>query len=382
MQIDNSFIPFALPDIGRDEVAAVTETMFSGWLTSGPKVREFESKIEKYLGCKRAVALSNCTAALHLVLEAMNIGEGDEVITTPITFACTVNSIINCGAKPILVDVEPNSINIDYKKIEKEITSKTKAIIPVHFAGAPVALDEINALGKKHSVPIVEDAAHAMGSSYKGKKIGADSYAACFSYYPTKNMTTGEGGSFVSNNPELAERVRRLSIHGMDKDALNRYSSTGSWFYDIKEPGWKYNMTDTQAAMGLVQLEKLDGFNNRRRKIAEFYNSEFKDIKGFSTPSLEYGMDHSWHLYVVRIQDNAKVNRDQFISALKELNIGSSVHFIPIHLHSAFSQLGYSRTDLPESVNYFNEAVSLPLYPKMTDDQVARVVSAVKRILS
>lgn len=325
-------LPFK-PKIGKEEIAEVVDTLKSGWLTTGPKTKKFEEELKKYIGCKNIIALSSCTAALHLALATLGIKEGDEVITTPFTFVSTVNVILHQGAKPVFVDIGREDYCIDADKIEKAITKKTKAIMPVHYAGRPCQMDKISKIAKKHKLAVIEDAAHAIGSEYKNRKIGTMSDFTAFSFYAAKNLATAEGGALCVKNDKLAKIARILSLHGMSKDAWKRYSSDGSWYYEVVFPGYKYNMTDIQASLGLHQLKKLDGFISKKEKIAKLYEEAFKNMPQIVLPKPELSIKHSWYLYPILINDKfLKINRNKFIEALKAENIGTSVHFIPVHM--------------------------------------------------
>ncbi|HHY53774.1 MAG TPA: DegT/DnrJ/EryC1/StrS family aminotransferase, partial [Clostridiales bacterium] len=319
------FLEFSPPVIGDDEVNAVVETLRSSWITTGPKTKEFEKKFAEKFGAPAALAVNSCTAALHTALVGLGIGPGDEVITTPMTFCSTVNVIEQVGARPVLVDVEPDTLNIDPDKIEDAVTPKTKAIMPVHYSGHPVDLDAIYDIAERHNLFVVEDAAHAVSAKYKGRYIGTGGTIAAFSFYATKNMTTAEGG-MLTGTPDFVEKCRIISLHGMSRDAWNRYSKEGSWYYEVLLPGFKYNMTDIQASLGLVQLEKLESFQLRRAEIVAKYNQEFKNYDALEVPVAKAEVEHAWHLYVLKLNLEAlRINRNQFIEELKVRNIGTSV---------------------------------------------------------
>lgn len=378
MKLRENFLPYNLPLIDESEINEVVDTLKSGWITTGPKTKRFEEEFKGYIGAKHAIAVNSCTAGLHLSLIASDIGPGDEVITTPLTFCATVNVIEHCGATPVLVDIDEKTFNIDVTKIEEKITPKTKAIMPVHFAGQSCEMDEIKKIAKKYNLLVIEDAAHSVGTEYKGQKIGKDSYSACYSFYATKNLATAEGGMIVTNNDNLAEKLRILSLHGISKDAWKRYTSEGNWYYEVIYPGFKYNMTDIQAALGIHQLKKLDNFNNVRAQYAKIYNESFSDISGIILPQ-EYIQGMVWHLYCLRLQD---FPRDKFIEKMKEYNIGTSVHFIPIHNHPYYkNKYNFQQNDFPVVNKIFNEIVSLPLYPKMTKEDVNYVVNVTRNII-
>jgi len=378
--MSRKFLPYFQPSIGKEEIKEVVKTLKSGWLTMGPKTIEFEKLIAKYTGAKYAIAVNSCTAALHLSLIALGIGEGDEVIITPFTFAATANVIIQVGAKPVFVDIKKDTYNIDPEEIEKSITTKTKAIIPVHYAGQPCEMDKIMKIAKKHNLFVIEDAAHAIGAEYKGRKIGTIGDLTCFSFYATKNMTTGEGGAITTNNKKLAEKIEILRLHGMSRDAWKRYSKKGSWYYEIEECGWKYNMTDIQAALGIVQLKKLDKFIEIRRKYVQIYNKELSKIKGIITPYEMPNVKHVYYLYPILLEN---YDRDKFINKMAKNGIQCSVHFIPLHLHPFYrKKFGFKRGDFPNSEWVYEREVSLPLYPKMKYSDLAFVIQTIKNILN
>jgi len=382
--IRSTFLPFALPLITEDEEKEVLDTLRSGWLTTGPKTKIFEEKLKKYTGAKYAVALNSCTGALHLSLLALGIKPGDEVITTPLTFAATANVIVHVGAKPVFVDINRDTLNIDPKKIEEKITNKTKAIIPVHLAGQPCEMDEITRIAKKHNLKIIEDAAHAIGAEYKNKKIGSMSDAVCFSFYPIKNITTGEGGAVLTNNEELAEKIRILSLHGISSDAWKRYMKDGEPnVWHLIEPGFKYNMTDIQASLGIHQIDKLDHFLDIRKSYANVYEKEFSNFKGIILSRKIDDVKHACHLFPIILDtDELTVNRDEFINAMKKENIGTGVHFPSLISSYYSSTYGYKEEDFPNVTFVSKRIVSLPLYPKMNVGDVRSVVDATKKIVS
>ena len=376
------FLEFSPPVIGDDEVNAVVETLRSSWITTGPKTKEFEKKFAEKFGAPAALAVNSCTAALHTALVGLGIGPGDEVITTPMTFCSTVNVIEQVGARPVLVDVEPDTLNIDPDKIEDAVTAKTKAIMPVHYSGHPVDLDAIYDIAERHNLFVVEDAAHAVSAKYKGRYIGTRGTIAAFSFYATKNMTTAEGG-MLTGTPDFVEKCRIISLHGMSRDAWNRYSKEGSWYYEVLLPGFKYNMTDIQASLGLVQLEKLESFQLRRAEIVAKYNQEFKNYDALEIPVAKAEVEHAWHLYVLKLNLEAlRINRNQFIEELKVRNIGTSVHFIPIHLHPYYrDKYGYKPEDFPVAFNSYQRILSLPLHAGLSDNDVQDVIAAVVEIV-
>lgn len=379
--VRTTFLPFCLPDIGEDEIEEVVQTLRSGWITTGPRTKEFERRFAAYVGAKHAVAVSSCTAALHIALAACGVGPGDEVITSPLTFCSTANVIVHLGATPIFADVA-DDYDIDPQEIEKRVTPRTKAIIPVHHSGQPCRMDEILAYAHEHGLVVIEDAAHAIGATYRGRMVGTLGHVTAFSFYAIKNITTAEGGMITTNDDQLAEQMRLLSLHGISKDAWKRYSSTGTWYYEVVCPGYKCNMTDIQAAMGIHQLARLGQFLEARRTYAGMYDDAFAEMPEIQTPRVRSDVGHAWHLYVVQLDlDRLPTNRDQFIEALRDQNIGTSVHFIPVHLHPYYRKVfGYRRGDFPNAERIYNRIISLPLYPRMTKDDVRDVIAAVKRV--
>ncbi|TYP52406.1 DegT/DnrJ/EryC1/StrS family aminotransferase [Thermosediminibacter litoriperuensis] len=378
----NTFLPFSPPVIGEEEIDEVVDTLKSSWITTGPKTRKFEEEFKTYIGAKEALALNSCTAALHVALVTQGIGSGDEVITTPLTFTATVNVIEHVGAKPVLVDVEEETLNIDPEKIEKAITPKTKAIMAVHYSGHPAEMDKINEIANKYNLHVIEDAAHALPAKYKGRYIGSGDNLTAFSFYATKNLTTAEGG-MLTGPDDLIEKARIISLHGMSRDAWKRYSKEGSWYYEVVLPGFKYNMTDIQASLGLHQLNKLAVFQKRRYEIVEKYNSAFKDIDCLEIPSAKKEVEHAWHLYVFRLRlEMLKIDRNRFIEELKNRNIGTSVHFIPIHIHPYYkNKYGFKENDFPVAYNNYLRMISLPLNPGLSDQDVADVIEAVLDVI-
>ena len=375
----SEFLAYALPMTSEEESRELIDTLESCWITTGPKTKLFEENFKKYIGAKHAIAVNSCTAGLHLSLKASNISTGDEVITTPLTFCATVNTIEHVGATPVLVDIDETTFNIDPDKIEEKITDKIKAIIPVHYAGQACEMDKINKIAEKHNLLVIEDAAHAIGTEYKGQKIGKNSYAASYSFYATKNLTTAEGGMIVTNNDNLAEEMRILSLHGISKDAWKRYTSEGSWYYEVIQPGFKYNMTDLQSSLGLHQLEKIEHFNKIRTEYAAIYNEYFANNPDIITPKAAMYGKMVWHLYVIRLTN---VSRNLFIEKMKEYNIGTSVHFIPIHYHPYYKNTyGYTKGAFPITEKIFDQIVSLPLYPKMTLEDIKYVAKSTLEVI-
>lgn len=379
---DNAFLPFALPDIGEAEVAAVSEVLTSGWITTGPKTQAFEAAFAKTIGCRHAVAVNSCTAALHLALEAIGLQAGDEVVTSPYTFAATAEVIRYFGARPVFVDIDERWLNLRIDLVDAAITERTRAIIPVHIAGLPVDMDPLSTIARRHGLAVIEDAAHAFPAGYRGRMVGTLSDATCFSFYATKTVTTGEGGMLCTDDDQIAERARVMALHGISKDAWKRYSAAGSWYYEIVAPGFKYNMTDLSAAIGLVQLRKAEAMAARREQIARRYTDAFAHIATLQPPSDRVDSVHAWHLYMLRLQlDALTIDRAAFIEALKSRGIGSSVHFIPLHIHPYYRELyGYQPDAYPTAYREYLREVSLPIYSRMRDEEVARVIDAVTDI--
>jgi dTDP-4-amino-4,6-dideoxygalactose transaminase len=374
-----SFLPYALPSIGQEEIDEVTDSLRSGWITTGPKVARFEEEFAAYIGCRHAIAVSSCTAALHVILTALGIRPGDEVIVPTLTFCATAHVIAQLGAKPVLVDVDTNC-QISEEAVERAITWKTRAIIPVHYGGQTCDLTGILNLADKRGIDVVEDAAHAVGASYQGRRIGTHGRAVAFSFYATKNLATGEGGMITTSDTALAQQMRPLVLHGMNRDAWNRYSQSGSWYYEVVDLGYKYNMTDIQAAIGIHQLRKLESMNARRREIAEKYNEAFANLPEIDTfPELPE-RTHAYHLYPIWLRGPLRIDRSSFIDELRKANIGTSVHFIPLHRHPFYQRsYGYRIADFPIAERIYAGLVSLPLYPSMTDRDVRDVIAAVRR---
>jgi dTDP-4-amino-4,6-dideoxygalactose transaminase len=378
-----SFLPFCVPDIGEREIEEVVLTLRSGWITTGPRTKEFEKLFAQYIGSHHAIAVSSCTAALHIALAAIGVGPGDEVITSPLTFCSTANVVIHLGATPVFADIG-DDYNIDPLEIRKRITPRTKAIIPVHHSGQPCRMDEILECAGEHNLPVIEDAAHAAGAKYHNRMIGGGGNVTAFSFYAIKNMTTAEGGMITTDDDELAEKIRVLSLHGISKDAWKRYSSTGSWYYEVTCPGYKCNMTDIQAALGIHQLERLPGFLEVRQRYARMYDEMFGGMPEISVPILHPDVSHARHLYVIQLNlDRLTIDRAEFIQALRSEMIGTSVHFIPVHLHPYYRErYGYARGDFPVAERTYDRIISLPLYPKMTEEDVGDVIVAVKRVVA
>jgi dTDP-4-amino-4,6-dideoxygalactose transaminase len=380
------FLPFALPEIGDEEIAEVVDTLKSGWVTTGPKAKRFEAAFTEFLGdpALESIAVNSATAGLHLALEALGIGPGDEVITTTHTFTATAEVVRYLGADVVLVDIDPATLNIDPKAVEAAITPRTKCIVPVHYAGLAADMGAILAIARRHGLKVVEDAAHALPTLSAGRLVGTlESDITVFSFYANKTMTTGEGGMLVTRDPELAKRAKVMRLHGMSRDAFDRFTATKpSWYYEIVAPGFKYNLTDIAAALGLQQLKRLPAFQERREQLAARLNAGLAGLPLVLPPTAPAGDRHSWHLYVVRLADDAKVARDEFIERLFKLGIGVSVHYIPLHLQPYWrDRYGLAPAQFPHSQRAYERMVSLPLYTRMTDADADRVCAAVREAL-
>ena len=377
------FLPFYVPDIGDDEIQSVVETLRSGWLTTGPKVRQLEENFSQYLGCRHAVAVNSGTASLHLALDAVGIKEGDEVLVPTMTFAATAAVVLHLKARPVLVDCCQDTFNMDPDQIEKAITGRTKAIIPVHIGGQPCEMGRILEIARRYNLRVIEDAAHALPARYQDRMVGTIGDITCFSFYAIKTITTGEGGMATTENPEWAGRMRIMSLHGISKDAWKRYTSEGSWYYEILYPGYKDNLTDIAAAIGIEQLKKCDRFWRARRHLASMYDEAFADLAEIRRPVCRPNVQHAWHLYIIQLElERLKITRNEFIEALKKENIGTSVHFIPLHLHPYYRDtFGYKPEDFPNASAVFERIISLPIYPRMTEIDFDHVVGAARNII-
>ena len=388
LDMTERFIPFHRPSIGEEEIAEVTDTLKSGWLTTGPRAARFEREFGEHVGAPYSIAVNSATAALHLALAALKIGPGDEVITTPLTFCATVQAILHVGATPVLADIGSDG-NIDPEDIQKCITHRTRAIIPVHLAGLPCEMKAIWGLARERGLHVIEDAAHAAGAYYEGRPIGsgpsevaAASDAVAFSFYATKNLTTGEGGMVTTHRPGLAETMRMLSLHGTSHHAWDRYSEHGDWHYDVLAHGFKYNLSDIQAAIGIPQLQKLESFIERRTSYAGIYNHALGGIEEVALPPDSLRCRHAWHLYILRLNlQRLNIDRSQFIRELRGKGIGTSVHFIPIPLLHFFAQIPLAHAKCPRALSLYPRIVSLPLYPAMTEEEVHYVAQCVGEIL-
>jgi len=372
------FIPFCRPFTDRSEIDEATQAIGSGWLTTGPRVSLFENAVGRYVGARHAVALNSCTAALHLALAASGIGEGDEVVTSPYTFAATGEAILYLKARPVFADIDAATLNIDPESIERVVTPRTRAIVPVHIAGLPCDMDAILAIARRRGLKVIDDAAHALGARYGRHAIGSLSDLTCFSFYATKNLATGEGGMVTLEDGGLADRIRRLSLHGMTHDAWKRYTRSGSWRYDIVELGFKYNMTDVAAALGLAQFSKFRRMQALRRRLARRYTARLGTSDAFDLPVERPGSLHAWHLYILRLRAGVlRLDRDRLMALLKARGIGASVHFLPLHLHTYYRRmLGYASGSFPRTEAESARALSLPLHPGLSRSDQDRVVEA------
>lgn len=385
-----AFLPFALPDTGPEELAQVQEALESGWITTGPKTKAFEQQFAARVGAKHAIAVNSATAGMHLALEAIGLQRDDEVITTTYTFAATAEVVRYFDAKPVLVDVGCACLNLLPEQIERAITPRTKAIIPVHIAGLPAELDAIYDIARRHGLAVIEDAAHAFPCQYKGRMIGQAApeggfrHAVCFSFYATKTITTGEGGMICTDDDALADRCRIMALHGISRDAWKRYTAEGSWYYEVIAPGYKYNLTDIASGIGLAQLAKADQMWQRRQAIAERFSVAFAQIPELELPVVRDDCQHAWHLYVLRLNlERLNIDRADFVQALKQRNIGASVHFIPLHLHPYYRErYGFQPNDFPNAYSQYLRAISLPIYSKMSDVDVQDVIDAVLDIIN
>jgi dTDP-4-amino-4,6-dideoxygalactose transaminase len=389
--MNESFLPFALPEIGDEEIAEVVDTLRKGWITTGPKAKRFEAAFAQFLGDEtggeglHCIAVNSATAGLHLALEALGIGPGDEVITTTHTFTATAEVVRYLGADVKLVDITPATLNIDPARIEAAITPRTKAIIPVHYAGLAADMDAVHAIAARHGLAVVEDAAHALPTTYKGRKVGTlASAATVFSFYANKTITTGEGGMLVTRDEKLADRARVMRLHGMNRDAFDRFTAkVPSWYYEVVAPGFKYNLTDIAAALGLHQLAKAERFAAARRAIAQQYDAGLAGLPVILPPQPLPGDEHPWHLYVLRLRPEARLGRDALIEALFARGIGCSVHYIPLHQHPYWrDRYALAAADFPHSQAAYEAMLSLPLYSRMTEQDAERVVGALRELLA
>lgn len=381
--VRKEFLVFGSPLIEEAEIEEVVATLRSAWIGTGPKVARFEEMFRDYKGSRYAVALNSCTAALHLSLQVIGLKPGDEVITTPMTFCATANAIIHAGAVPVFADCERDTMNIDPVEIEKKITSKTRAILPVHFAGRSCEMDAIMGISRRNDLRIIEDCAHAIETEYHGQRAGTFGDLGCFSFYVTKNIITGEGGMVITDHVEYADRIKILGLHGMTKDAWKRFGDEGYKHYQVVSPGFKYNMMDLQASLGIHQLKRIDKYWDRRREIWNRYDEAFRNLPCFLPLSADKDTRHAYHLYTLLFDiDRLEVSRDFILDALTRENIGVGVHYAALHLHPYYADTyGYKRGDFPNAEFISDRTVSLPLSPKLSDQDVEDVIRAVKKIL-
>jgi dTDP-4-amino-4,6-dideoxygalactose transaminase len=379
-----SFLAFSPPSIGQDEIDEVIDTLRSAWITTGPKTRRFEDEFAAFAGAPHALAVNSCTAAMHLALAAWSVGPGDEVITTPYTFCSTVNVILHQGARPVLVDVCDDDVTLDPARVEAAISPRTRVLLPVHFAGQPCRMDDILTLAARRDLKVLEDAAHATGATYRGRPVGSLGDATAFSFYATKNLTTAEGGMLTTADADLADRARVLALHGMSRDAWNRYGQDGAWHYAVVAPGFKYNMTDIQAGLGLHQLRRLPAFQARRVAVAARYTAGLADLPALRLPVVRPEVEHAWHLYVVRVQPGTlRIDRAAVIEELRRRNIGTSVHFIPLNNHPYYQDaLGWRPGQFPVAEAAYAGAISLPIHPGLSDADVDDVIEAVRDVVT
>ncbi|MGD6894406.1 UDP-4-amino-4,6-dideoxy-N-acetyl-beta-L-altrosamine transaminase [Bacillus infantis] len=378
----DTYLPYGKQWIDEEDIEAVVKVLKGDYLTTGPAIKAFEQKVAEYVGAKFAVAFSNGTAALHAACFAADIGTGDEVITTPMTFAASANCVLYQGGSVVFADIDPRTYNIAPSEIENKITKNTKAIIPVDFTGQPADLDRIHEIAKKHDLIVIEDAAHAIGAEYKGKKVGSISDMTMFSFHPVKHVTSGEGGMIVTNNKKYYEKLLQFRSHGITRDAEQMEENHGPWYYEMQFLGYNYRLTDFQAALGCSQMNKLDMFVKKRKEIAAKYNQAFQEIPEIITPFQNESGDSSWHLYIIRLSlKDLSVGRRKIFEALQKQNIGVNVHYIPVHLLPFYQKLGYSIGSFPNAEKLYEEIISLPLFPAMTNHDVSDVIRAVKQTL-
>jgi dTDP-4-amino-4,6-dideoxygalactose transaminase len=377
------FLPFHVPEITDEDIRAVVETLQSGWLTTGPRVRQFEEDFAALIGSRHALAVNSGTAALHLALEAVGIRNGDEVIVPAMTFAATAEVVVHCGAIPRIVDCHPDTLNVDPDAIERALSPWTKAIIPVHFGGRPCEMTDILDIAARHHLTVVDDAAHALPAAYQDRRVGTIADLTCFSFYATKTITTGEGGMVTTDRDDYASRIAVMRQHGASRDAWKRYTAEGSWYYEIVAAGFKYNLPDLAAALGIQQLKRCDRLWQARRRIAGLYDVGFADLEEVITPPCDEGLQHAWHLYVIQLDlDRLTINRGAVIDLLKREGIGTSVHFIPLHLHPFYREtFGYTPDMLPVASAAYERILSLPIFPGMADADVWDVIVAVHRVV-
>ncbi len=377
--VRTQFLPYGHQLIDEQDIASVVETLKSDWITQGSKVEEFERKLADYCGAKYAVAVSSGTAALHAACAVAGIAEGDEVITTPITFAATANAIIYCGGRPVFADVKEDTININAEEVKEKLSNKTRAILPVDFAGHPADLDEIKAIARERNLVVIEDACHALGAEYKEQKIGSLADMTVFSFHPVKHITTGEGGMVLTDNEEYHNKLKIFRHHGI----VRNNSDEGSWYYEVDRPGYNLRITDFQCALGISQMDKLDSFVQRRREIAARYNEAFAEIEEFITPIEKENVEASYHIYVIQLRtETLTAGRKEIFEALRAENIGVNVHYIPLHLQPFYQrEFGYRKGDYPSAEKYYDRAITLPVFPGMSNEDVSAVIEAVRKVV-
>jgi dTDP-4-amino-4,6-dideoxygalactose transaminase len=382
--VRDRFLPVAAPWIGEREKALVLETLDSGWITTGPRTHELGEHIARLVGARHGLAVNSCTGALHLALAALGVGPGDEVITSAYTFTASVNVIEHVGARPILVDIEPDTLCLDPAAVAAAVTPRTRALMPVHYGGHPCEMDPLLELAARHGLKVVEDAAHALGAAYRGRAVGTIGDATAFSFYAIKNLTTGEGGAVTTDDAALHARIEILSLHGINRDAWKRYAATGSWYYEVSAPGFKYNLSDILAAVGLGQLERFADFQRRRAELVRLYDAALADIPEIRRPARRPHVVHAWHLYPIGLElERLRCDRARFIEELRTENIGTTVNFIPIHMHPYFrTALPYVEGSFPAAEDAYRRAVTLPLFPRMSDRDVEDVATAVRKVVA
>jgi dTDP-4-amino-4,6-dideoxygalactose transaminase len=378
------FLPFHRPFIDAEEIEEVADTLRSGWLTMGPKTLQFERDFAAYVGAPHAIAVSSATAGLHLAVDALELRPGDEVITSPYTFTATAAVVLHAGARPVFADIDEQTLALDPGEVARRITPRTRALLPVHMAGHPCDMDALHALAQQHGLAVIEDAAHALPARWRGRMIGTLSDLTVFSFYAGKNITTGEGGMITTAREDLAARLRTRRLHGISRDAWKRYTAQGAWYYEVEYPGFKYNMTDINAALGLHQLRKSDRFHALRARYAARYRAGLGDVPELLMPAEAPAVEHAWHLFIVRVrEERLRIGRDEVIEALRARNIGTSVHFIPLHLQPFYQRaLDCGPDDFPRATAAYRGAISLPLYPRMTEDDVDDVIDAVRDVIA
>lgn len=373
------YIPYGRQSLDEEDIQAVVEVLKSDYLTTGPMVAEFEKRVAEYVGAKYAVAISNGTAALHVACLAAGIGEGDEVITSPITFAASSNCVLYCGGTPVFADIDRDTYNISPEELEKKITEKTRAIIPVHYTGQPCEMEKIHRIAQKYNLLVIEDAAHALGAEYRGQKIGSLSDMTCFSFHPVKPITTGEGGMVTTNDEALYKRLLLFRSHGITRDEEFLTENQGAWYYEQVELGYNYRITDIGCALGISQLNKLDGFIERRREIARRYDEAFADCPGIKTPMQMQGCDSGWHLYMIQVMNQ---DRKVVFDRLRQAGVGVNVHYIPVYHHPYYQRNGYGEVHCPEAEKFYERAISLPIFPGLTKEQQEYVIGRILEIVS